>query len=420
MWDILAIPFSWLMKGCLFIAGSNYLIALLFFALAIQIILLPLAIKQQKSQIQMAKIKPKEMAIREKYKGRNDRTTQQKMTMEIQEMYQKEGYNQFAGCLPLLIQLPIILVLFAIVRSPITHTTDFGDKNFVLENSKTAVTYYQEVKENLVADKFSGNEYSETVSLIDNYQTNLGGVEGEKNGNLKVFNPTISNEPFTYADLTLAHLIIDGREEINELIEGGKLDSAFIAKYEALGLEQYKDKMPNYRVGENMNLLNEPDFGRNLWLMLIPLLVFLTSFFQTKLTRKMSPAQLDANGNPIGGGLFMEVGMPLISAMFAYSISAAVGVYWVWRTLLAMVQTVVLAKTMPVPVVTEEQLNEARRELKTKQKKKKVITIEVDEDDDSYNDIMVGGAKQSSNNNSSDPTKRTPRTIEMLSSDDED
>ena len=62
--------FSYLMKGCLYISGNHYILALFFFALVMEIVLLPLAIKQQKSQIQMAKIKPKEMAIREKYKGR--------------------------------------------------------------------------------------------------------------------------------------------------------------------------------------------------------------------------------------------------------------------------------------------------------------------------------------------------------------
>ena len=108
--------FSLVMKFCLSISGNSYLIALFFFALIMQIVLLPLAIKQQKSQILMAKIKPKEMAIREKYKGRNDQVTRQKMTMEIQEMYQKNGYNQFGGCLPLLIQLPIIIYSWRRVR----------------------------------------------------------------------------------------------------------------------------------------------------------------------------------------------------------------------------------------------------------------------------------------------------------------
>lgn len=103
--DILYIPFGYIMKFCCLIAGNNYVIALFFFALLLQVVLFPLGIKQQKSQITMAKLRPKEMAIRKKYAGRTDKPTQQKMNMEIQQLYADNGYNPLSGCLPLLIQL---------------------------------------------------------------------------------------------------------------------------------------------------------------------------------------------------------------------------------------------------------------------------------------------------------------------------
>jgi YidC/Oxa1 family membrane protein insertase len=151
--------------------------------------------------------------------------------------------------------------------------------------------------------------------------------------------------------------------------------------------------------------------------MIVPILVFLSSWLSTKLMRKFSPQQTDANGNPIGGGLFMEVGMPLMSAIFAYSFSAAIGVYWIWRTVISILQSFIMSKVMPIPAVTEEQIAEARREMKTKQKKKKVITIEVDEDDDSYDALVV---EKKSAPVSEDVTTRKPRTVEMLTADDED
>ena len=128
--------------------------------------------------------------------------------------------------------------------------------------------------------------------------------------------------------------------------------------------------------------------------------------------------QTDANGNPVGGGFFMEVGMPLMSAIFAYSFPAAIGAYWVWRTLISMVQTVILGKVMPIPQVTAEQIAEAKREMKTNTKKKKVITIEVDEDDTSYDNMIVGNGNQK--NDSADSIRNAPRRIEMLTADDED
>ena len=422
------VPFSYLMKGCLFISGDHYIFALFFFALVMQIILLPLAIKQHKSQIKMAEIRPKEMAIREKYKGRNDKVTQQKMTMEIQEMYQKNGYSQFSGCLPLLIQLPIILILFTIVREPISYASNLKENGFdIAAQSKVAVEFYEDLKNSLDKEKFeTAEEYNQYITLIEGYQVNLGIAEVDDQTPENAVRIKYQGKDAyatgsgAYMDLGLSRLIIDGDEVIDELIAEGKIKEGVDIKaaYKETKLAEYRDDLPNYRIG-SVNLIEEPSLsGGDPWLLLIPLLVFISSFFNGKVTRRFSAAQTGPDGKPVGGGLFMEVGMPLISAIFAFNFSAAVGCYWVWRTVIGMGQTVIIAKVMPIPKVTEEQLAEARRELKSTQsnKKKKVITIEVDEDDNSYDDMIV----QRSSKRSADPTQRTPRRIEMLTADDDD
>ena len=119
--DIINKPLGWLLKMCSKIVGNNYLFAILVFALLFEIVLLPFAIKQQKNSIKQARLRPKEMAIRKKYAGRDDKPTQQKMAQEIQELYQKEGYNPMSGCLPLLIQFPLLLALYYIVIDPLKY-----------------------------------------------------------------------------------------------------------------------------------------------------------------------------------------------------------------------------------------------------------------------------------------------------------
>lgn len=429
--------FSYIMKGCLYISGNYYVIALFFFALAMMLLLLPLAVKQHNSQIKMAQVKPKEIAIREKYKGRNDRITQQKMTMEIQEMYRENGYSQFSGCLPLLIQLPIIFILFAIVRNPITYASNIKDFNTV-DESKIAVEYYQEQIDALNKDKFeTEKEYNEYVNILRGYQSSLGITKVDEKTPEGVFKFKYGEDE-AYAvgtetgnnEMVLSHLIISGSDELQALIDEGKINASFLEKTSVTNNKatfaqirdryaSFKDDLPVYNVF-GLNFLNEPDLNRNVWLMIIPLLVFLSSFFQTKITRRFSGAanQTDANGNPVGGGLFMEVGMPLISAIFAYSMPATIGVYWIWRTLLGMVQTILLAKIKPIPAVTEEAIAEAKKAMKATQKKKKVITIEVDEDDNTYDDMIVEGSSKS--NKANDPTQRKPRRIEMLTADDDE
>ena len=85
------------------ITGGFYLFGLFIFALLVKLILVPFAIKQQKTSIKQAKMRPKEMAIRKKYRGRDDRVTQQKMQNEVMDLYQREGYNPMGGFLSLLI-----------------------------------------------------------------------------------------------------------------------------------------------------------------------------------------------------------------------------------------------------------------------------------------------------------------------------
>ena len=106
--------------------ANSYILTLFIFAIIFEVLFLPFSIKQQKNTIKQATLRPKEMAIRKKYAGRNDQATQQKVTQEIQELYQKENFNPLGGCLPLLIQLPIIIILYSVVIDPIKHVVGYS------------------------------------------------------------------------------------------------------------------------------------------------------------------------------------------------------------------------------------------------------------------------------------------------------
>ncbi|MBR2353971.1 MAG: membrane protein insertase YidC, partial [Clostridia bacterium] len=126
--DIINVPMGYVIRFCNWIMGNQYILALFIFAIIIEIILLPFGIKQQKNSIKQARLRPKEMAIRKKYAGRDDAPTKQKMQQEIQELYQKEGFNPMGGCLPMLIQLPIIFALYYIVLDPMTYVCGFSNE----------------------------------------------------------------------------------------------------------------------------------------------------------------------------------------------------------------------------------------------------------------------------------------------------
>lgn len=89
----------------------NYGLAIVFFTIAVKIILYPLTYKQLKSMRRMQELQPKVQELQRKYK--NDPQKAQKAVLEL---YQAEKINPFSGCLPLLIQMPILFALFSALR----------------------------------------------------------------------------------------------------------------------------------------------------------------------------------------------------------------------------------------------------------------------------------------------------------------
>ena len=95
---------------------GDYGWAIIVFTVLVRLCLLPLMIKQIKSTKAMQDIQPKMLEIQEKYKNKPE-----KQQEELMKLYKDAKINPMAGCLPLLIQLPILMGLFALLRDPVAH-----------------------------------------------------------------------------------------------------------------------------------------------------------------------------------------------------------------------------------------------------------------------------------------------------------
>jgi YidC/Oxa1 family membrane protein insertase len=102
---------------------QNYALSLLLFTIAYKIILLPLSVKQIKTTQRMQELQPELSRIQERYK--NDR---EKLNEETMKFYQEKKYNPSSGCLPLFIQLPIVIALFYVIRMPMSYMLDIPAK----------------------------------------------------------------------------------------------------------------------------------------------------------------------------------------------------------------------------------------------------------------------------------------------------
>lgn len=319
LWDIINIPFGYVIRFCSMITGNQYILALLVFAVVLEIVLLPFGIKQQKNSIKQAKLRPKEMAIRKKYAGRDDNPTKQKMSQEIQELYQKEGYNPMGGCLPLLIQFPVLIALYNIIKDPLKYICQFSDST-ISQISTVVSAYDPEYK------FVSGN----TIDLL---------------GKMKEM----------------------GWEYFSE-VEGLTLD-AF-------------NNLPNLKIFNFIDLKDTPDLlasfnfsGEGFFLtqsailLLVPILTFLAYFFSMKMTRKLT-YQPEVTDKAMGcSNTMMDFMMPVMSVFITFGVPAAIGVYWIFKSLLGVLKQYILKKVMPLPTFTEEEMKAAEKEINAKTEK---------------------------------------------------
>ena len=160
IFDIFAIPLGWLLKFIYDFVG-NYGVALILFTLVTKIILFPLSWKQKKSSIKMAAFQPMMNEINKKYAN-----NPQKRQEELVRLQQENGISASAGCLPMLIQMPILFGLINVIYEPLTHLAKISD---------TAIASAKTVVETLGVEL---SRYSPQSTILTSIRTNPEAFSG--------------------------------------------------------------------------------------------------------------------------------------------------------------------------------------------------------------------------------------------------
>lgn len=336
---ILSPAFGWIIRNIYNVFGQNYLLTLFLFAVIIKVLLLPFGIKQQKNSIKQSRMRPKEMAIRKKYAGRNDKVTQQKLNEEIMQLYQEENINPMSGCLPLLIQMPVLFALYGVIIKPLTYIANLG---------------------------------SDVVSK-------LTAAYG-----------TAANVPVSkYSEIATINAIV-GDSDI-----AAKVGKAMGADWNGI-YEKILSMHKSFNIfGIDMTITPSINFAReNLPYLLIPVLTFVFAFFSTKIIRKFTYQPQASDPAQARSLAMMDWTMPLMSVWISFSVSSAIAVYWMFQNILSAAQQILLYKLYPVPQVTEEEIKAAELALKGKASKKPVKAAYEIDDYDKTVETDKSGAKK--------------------------
>lgn len=302
IYQILGVPLGWIMWLCYQIVGS-YGIALFLFTLITRLALFPLSLKQQKSTAKMSMLQPRMAELQKKYANNKE-----KLNEEMMALYQKEGANPMSGCLPLLIQMPILFGLIEVIYRPIKHILRIP---------------------------------SEVIAVIEQTVVDLGILPQEALKNLN------------HAQIRAIRAI---HENPAPFLQAGVGQDV---------IEKIQDLNMNF-LGINLGLQPEWGMFRDILggqfnpLLLVPLLSGVSALVMSLYSMRTSA---QATGDAASGAANSMKGMMLIMPVFSFTIAlsvpAGVGIYWFFSNILGIVQSLILQKFFNPREMAEKARQEA-------------------------------------------------------------
>lgn len=281
----------------------NVGLCIILFTIVMKTLMIPLTIKQQKTTKLMSVMNPEIQAIQKKYKGKSDQESMQRQNVEIQAVYEKYGTSMTGGCLPLLIQMPILLALYRVIY-----------------NIPAYVPSVRVYFDNVVTPLMGQADYAQKLQEITNIATACG-------GKLDKF------------DFTNANRLVDMLYKFSTS-QWGELQALFPAISDVIGQNAAVVERMNTFLG--LNMAEAPGWVPSFaWI--IPILAAVSQWFSTKLMSGNQPSTSADAENPMAQSMkTMTTTMPLFSAFICITMPAGLGIYWIATSVVTIIQQLIV------------------------------------------------------------------------------
>ncbi len=309
--------FGWIMNALFNFTGMfgvvNIGLSIILFTIVTKLILFPLTLKQQKSSKIMTVMQPELQVIQNKYKGKNDNDSMMKMNVETRAVYEKYGTSMTGGCLPLMIQLPLMLALYRVIYQVPAYVSIVRNY-FDLIIAKLPAGYATDATMTALAEahKIPVEELGNVNKVIDLLYSL---TNKEWNQLAEVF-PSIGD-----AVLSSGEKVIDAIGSMQQFLG---MNVAYTP---------YNVIMEFFQEGSGISVL------ALIMAVLIPVLSGVTQWYSTKLISNNNPTP--AGGDESASASMMKsmnVTMPLMSVFFCFTFPLVIGIYWVVSSLCQLVQ----------------------------------------------------------------------------------
>lgn len=280
---ILNTIFGWPLKQ-FYLLTHSYGIAVMLYAVLVNLILLPFMAKSKKSMMRTTRLAPRLKALEKRYNG-----NQQQYQQAVAKLYKEEKINPMSGCLWMLIPYPILIALYNVIRKPLTAMMMLSEEN---------------------------------VTTL----TDFLGYEAAASGRASA-----------YAQIGLADAIHNSWDKVVAALGdfGGKLINL---DYSFLGLNL--GEQPTFRLW-SVDWSNSAIWLPALGLFMIPVISALMSWLSMVISTKTTP-QTDETTQRTNKSMMYV--MPLISLWICFSMPAALGVYWIFNSVLGIARDYSLTK----------------------------------------------------------------------------
>ena len=302
----------------------NIGLAIILFTIVVNLLMLPLTMKQQKFSKLSAKMSPEIQKIQDKYKNRKDNESQMAQNQEIQAVYAKYGVSPTGSCGYLLIQMPILFALYRVIYAMPAYVGKIKEAFFPLVDKIIETEGATE----LIQGFYNSAMYAKQF-------TN----ESFTSGNTEYVQNTIIdclNKASTAEFLSISEKFPELTSDVTTTIENLGVYNNF------LGINM--GNSPWYIIQES--------FKAGAWLALIgALMIPLLSAATQWINAKLMPQQDTSNtkGNDTASSMaqsmkMMNTMMPLMSAWFCFTMPSGMGIYWIAGSVVRSIQQVVINK----------------------------------------------------------------------------
>ena len=312
--EIITYPFAWLLRT-LYELTLNYGLAIILFALVVKLIMLPFQMKSKRSMMRTSRLSPIMKELEKKHEG-----NKQKYQEEVSRLYKEEKINPLSGCLWTLIPFPILIALYSVIRQPLTRLMGLTAQQVTI-----------------ITDRLSEMNLYTVPERVD-----------------------------AYYEITLANLVHDNFSLFEDIS-----DKLVNIDFSFLGLNLGHKPQWNFFLSADWSDVSLwlPALG----LFLIPVISALVSYFSMKVSNASNQAANDQNAQSMKSMMLM---MPLVSLYIGFVMPAALGVYWIANSVLAIIQDFILNRHYTKILDAEDAERRERMRLRETELEKKRLETE--------------------------------------------